>query len=67
MGHHGRLRDSFTFLCVDVDHTSQDKNLWTSMAYYGDSFNFLNVDDVHSSQEAWTTTVRYGDYLFICR
>jgi hypothetical protein len=29
--------DSFTFLCVDDVRTSQEKQLWATTAYYGDS------------------------------
>jgi hypothetical protein len=62
--------NSFTFLYVDDDDTSQETHLWASTACYGDSFTLLCVDGAHISQEAspWAIWACYRDsftfYLF---
>jgi hypothetical protein len=43
--------DSFTFLCVDDNRTSQETHVCASRACYGGSFTFIYVDYVRTSQE----------------
>jgi hypothetical protein len=49
--------DSFTLLCVDDVHTSQETQ--DSTDCYGDSFALLCVDDVPTSQETQDSTDCY--------
>jgi hypothetical protein len=50
MGLHALLKGQLYFLYGDV-RTSQETQIWASMACYRDSFTFLYVGDNRTSQE----------------
>jgi hypothetical protein len=50
MGFHGLLRNSFTFLYVHDNRTSQETRMDLT-ASYGDSFTSLYVEDDRTSQD----------------